>query len=66
MDGHHEGNEQESEMIVGIIVTIGIVAFFGYCIIVSSDDLSDEEQKREDEEQAEYLRKWRENGNHKT
>ena len=53
-------------MIVWILLTIGIVSFFGYCIIASSDDLSDEEQRREDEEQAEYLRKWRENGNHKT
>lgn len=47
-------------MIVGIIATIGIVAFFGYCIIVSSDNLSDEEQRREDEEQLEWLRKQRE------
>lgn len=53
-------------MIIGIIVTIGIVAFFGYCIIVSADDLSDEEQRREDDEQAEYLRKWRENEHRKT
>ena len=47
-------------MVIGTIVTIGIVAFFGYCIIVSADDLSDEEQRREDEEQLEWLRKQRE------
>lgn len=52
-------------MIVGILVTIGIVTFFGYCIIVSSDDLSDEEQRREDEEQLEWLRKQREKNEHR-
>lgn len=47
-------------MIIGIVVTIGVVAFFGYCIIASADDISDEEQRREDEEQLEWLRKQRE------
>ena len=43
-------------MVIGTIVTIGIVAFIGYCIIVSADDISDEEQRREDDEQLEWLR----------
>lgn len=51
-------------MIVGIFVTIGIVAFFGYCIIASADDISDEEQRREDDEQLEWLRKQREKNEH--
>ena len=47
-------------IIIGIIITIGIISFLGYCIIASSDNLSDEEQRREDEEQLEWLRKQRE------
>lgn len=44
-------------MIIGIIVTIGVVAFFGYCII-SSTGMDEEERKREDEDQIEYIRRW--------
>lgn len=47
-------------MIIGIIVTIGLVAFIGYCVIASADDISEEEQRREDEEQIEWLRRQRE------
>lgn len=44
-------------IIIGIIITIGIISFLGYCIIASADDISEEEQRREDEEQLEWLRK---------
>lgn len=47
-------------IIIGIMITIGIIAFLGYCIIASSDVMSEEEQRREDEEQLEWIRKWRE------
>lgn len=46
-------------MIIGIIVTIGIVALFGYCIL-GNTGMNEEERRREDEEQIEWLRKQRE------
>lgn len=47
-------------IIIGIIITIGIISFLGYCIIASADDISEEEQRREDEEQIEWLHRWKE------
>lgn len=48
-------------MRIGLIVAlfIAVITFFGYCIIASTD-VSEEEQRREDEEQLEWLRKRRE------
>lgn len=46
-------------MVIGIVVTIGVVSLFGYCIL-GNTGMDDEEQRREDEEQIEWLRRQRE------
>lgn len=45
-------------MVALVVGVIGVVAFFGYCII-SATGMDEEERKREDEDQIEYLKKWR-------
>ena len=46
-------------IIIGIIITIGIIAFFGYCILCNTG-MNEEERRLEDEEQIEWIRKWKE------
>lgn len=46
-------------IIIGIIITIGIIAFFGYCILCNTG-MNEEERRLEDEEQQEWIRMWRE------
>ena len=44
---------------LAIILIIAGLAFIGYsCLVASAPD--DEQRQQEDEEQMEYLRKWRE------
>lgn len=46
-------------MVIGIVVTIGVVSLFGYCIL-GNTGMDEEERKREDDEQLEWLRRQRE------
>lgn len=45
-----------------IALIIGIIALVGFltCCVLSATGESEEDRLREDEEQMEYLRKWRE------
>ena len=64
----HEADEQErrAELIaVAIILIIAGLALIGYsCLVASAPD--EEQRKQEDEDQMEYLKKWREKHESKT
>ena len=52
-------------VVIAIILIIAGLAFIGYsCLVASAPD--DEQRKQEDEDQMEYLKRWRETHESKT